>query len=299
MLFCDEKSLCYGKDSTGSLKVKGMEDLRRSGKKRGLTAAVLKNTAYLTMLIDHIFAVVFLGYMGLHTVNGAWDPGLERIYRVGRAVGRVSFILFAYLIVEGFVHTRSRARYLLRLFLFALLSEIPFDLAFSGKPIDWSGQNIYWTLLLGVLVLTLWEYLGQYVIGICWPGRVLLVAAGCAAAFFGATDYRFMGVLLILVFYLTRPKGKGAESGGRQFLAVGCVMLFGTWGSNCIRYAGRYSAEYLFWFSMREMYGLSAFGLIFCYNGEKGRQFPKPVYYFFYPVHLLALYGIARAAGFT
>jgi len=274
-----------------------MENLRQSGKRRGLTAAVLKNTAYVTMLIDHVFAVVFLNYMWLHTVNGAWDPGLERIYRVGRAVGRVSFVLFAYLVVEGFVHTGSRARYLLRLFLFALLSEIPFDLAFSGKLIDWSGQNIFWTLLLGVLVLTLWEYLGEYVEGICWIGRILLVAAGCSAAFFGATDYRFMGILLILAFYLTRPKGEGAKSGGLQALTAGCVMFFGTWGSNCIRYAGRYSMAYLFRLSLREMYGLFAFALIFCYNGKKGRQFPKPVYYLFYPVHLLVLYGMACVAG--
>lgn len=269
-----------------------MADLRQSGKRHGMTAAVLKNMAYFTMLIDHVFAILFLNYMRIHTVNGAWDPQLERIYRAGRAVGRISFVLFAYLVVEGFVHTRSRMKYVLRLLLFALLSEIPFDLAFSGKTIDWSGQNVYWTLLLGILLLALWEHLGEYVDGVCWIGRILALAAGGAAAFFVAADYRFMGILLIFTFYATRGR-----SGELQALAAGCVMFFGTWGSNCLRYAGSYSAAYLFRFSLREMYGLLAFGLIFFYNGKKGRQFPKPFYYLFYPVHLLALYGIARMAG--
>ena len=108
-----------------------------------LTGAVLKNIACFTMLTDHFFAILFYNYMRLHPVNGAWDPQLEKVYRMGRAVGRISFILFAYLIVEGVIYTGSRGRYLLRLFLFALLSEIPFDLAFSGKAVDWSAQNIY------------------------------------------------------------------------------------------------------------------------------------------------------------
>ncbi len=182
-------------------------------------------------------------------------------------------------------------RFLLRLFLFALLSEIPFDLAMSGTVSDWNGQNVYWTLLLGVLVLTLWDYLSRYRSVLAWAGRYLVLSAGCLVAFFCSTDYRFMGVLLIFVMYWTRGKDAGI-----QFLAAGLVMLFGTWASNLIRYMGMYPADYLFRFSLREMYGLLAFLLIFLYNGEKGRQFPKAFYYGFYPVHLLVLFGITKAA---
>ena len=231
-----------------------MTGSQKSESKYGLTSASLKNTAYITMLIDHFFAVLFLNYMRLHPVDGRWDPQLERIYRAGRAVGRISFVLFTFLIVEGFFYTRSRVWFLMRLFLFALLSEMPFDLALSGETFDWSGQNVYWTLFLGVLVLTLWDYLSHY-------GNVL------------------------------------ARAGQGAVLAAGLVMLLGTWGSNLIRYAGVYSADYLFRFSLREMYGLLAFALLFLYNGEKGRQFSKLFYYGFYPVHLLILYGIARATG--
>lgn len=270
-----------------------MTDLHRNGESDGiLTGAVLKNAAYVSMFIDHFFAIVFLNYMSLHPVDGAWDPKLVPIYRAGRAVGRIAFILFAFLIVEGFHLTRSRARFLLRLFLFALLSEIPFDLAFSGNLFDWEGQNIYWTLFIGVLVLTMWEYLSRCGRVLSVVGRFLTVAVACAAAFYGATDYRLMGILLILTFYLTREKDEGV-----RFMAVGLVMLFGTWGSNIMRYAGSHTADKLFWSSLREMYGLFAFFLIAAYSGERGKQLPKVFYYGFYPVHLLFLYGIARLAG--
>lgn len=244
------------------------------------------------MFMDHFFAILVFNYMTLHPVDGAWNPQIEKVYRMGRAVGRISFVLFAYLIVEGFVYTGSRAQYLMRLFLFALLSEIPFDLAFSGRAIDWSGQNIYWTLFLGVLMLTLWEYLGQY--RGCWAGcvRLAALALSCAAAFRFATDYRFMGILLIFVLYKTRGLSLVI-----QFLAAGFVMFFGTWGANCIRYAESYTVIYLLRFSLREMYGLCAFALIPFYNGERGRQLPRPCYYGFYPVHLLILYGVAKMVG--
>lgn len=241
------------------------------------------------MFTDHLFAILVFNYMILHPVNGAWDPQIEKVYRMGRAVGRISFVLFAYLIVEGFVHTGSRARYLIRLLLFALLSEIPFDLAFSGRAVDWSGQNIYWTLFLGVLMLTLWESLER-----C-PGvwrqiaRFAVLVLSCVVAFQFAMDYRFMGILLIFVLYRTRGLPLVI-----QFLSAGFVMYFCTWGANCIRYVESYTAVYLLRFSLREMYGLFAFALIPLYNGERGRQLPKPFYYGFYPVHLLILYGIAR-----
>lgn len=266
-----------------------MAGLRQFEQEHTLTGAVLKNTAYVTMFIDHIFAIIFLNYMNLHRVNGVWDPRLVPVYRAGRAVGRIAFILFAFLIVEGFFQTRSRARFLQRLFLFALISEIPFDLAFSGEVFHWQSQNVYWTLVLGVLLLALWEYLSYNSRVLTAVSRILTAAAVCAIAFLCGTDYRFMGVLLILAFYLTRDKNKGV-----RFATAGLVMFFGTWGSNLIRYAGEFTAAYLFRASLREMYGLLAFLLIFSYNGKRGKQLPKPFYYGFYPVHLLILYGIAR-----
>ena len=177
-----------------------MTERQNREKADGLSGAVLKNTAYVSMFIDHFFAVIFLNYMNLHPVNGGWDPTLLPIYRAGRAIGRIAFILFAFLIVEGFFCTKNRARFLVQLFLFALLSEIPFDLAFSGTLVAWKSQNVYWTLFLGVLLLTVWEYLSHYGSVLVKIGQALAVTVICAAAFVGATDYRFMGILLIFAF---------------------------------------------------------------------------------------------------
>ena len=244
--------------------------------------AVLKNIAYITMFIDHFFAVVYYTLMQqLQTAGYAVDDE-RRIYSAGRAVGRISFILFAYLIVEGFLHTKGRKAYLLRLGVFAFVSEVPFDLAFSEVPFDWKSQNIFFTLFLGVLVLMICEWAERK--NVKWVAAVALLL-GCVAAYAFQTDYRFMGVLLIFALYQTREKSLFV-----QVLAGGCAMLFGTWGVNCLRYADRYTLNYLFRFSMREMYGLFAFILIALYNGEKGRQLPKAVCYGFYPVHLLLLH---------
>lgn len=279
-----------------------------TGKKQGfLSAAVLKNMAYITMFIDHFFAVVYLAVLRQRRLMGTATDSMEQIYRAGRAVGRISFILFAYLAVEGFLHTRSRRNYLFRLGIFALVSEIPFDLAFSGKWFDPASQNVFFTLFLGILVLTVWEWMKHSVRernvycvaeeksltgSILWTVGSLWLIFCCAAAYLLHTDYRFMGVLLIFVFYQTRERKLPA-----QILAVGCVMLFGTWGANCLRYAGEYSVSYLLQFSFREMYGLFAFFWIGLYNGKKGFQLPKAFYYGFYPVHLFLLYCVAMLAA--
>lgn len=272
-----------------------------------LSAAVLKNTAYITMFIDHFFAVVYLAVLGQHWLMGTVTDGMEQIYRAGRAVGRISFILFAYLAVEGFLHTRSRRNYLFRLGIFAFVSEIPFDLAFSGKWFDPANQNVFFTLFLGILVLTVWEWAGHsdrgqnaycalgensFMGSILWAAGIFWLILCCVVAYLLHTDYRFMGVLLIFAFYQTRERKLSV-----QILTVGCVMLFGTWGANCLRYAGEYSAFYLLCFSIREMYGLFAFFWIGLYNGKKGVQLPKAFYYGFYPVHLFLLHCVTVLAA--
>lgn len=280
-------------------------------KKVSFSNAVLKNIAYLTMFIDHFFAVVFTELIWKYSASGAEADRLLAIRSAGRAIGRTSFILFAFLAVEGFIHTRSRRNYLLRLVLFAFVSEIPFDLAFSKKWINQNSQNIFFTLFLGVLVLTVWEwtaknlrmlrksrvrrdagwYLCTGIFGAAQIGSVLL---GCAAAYWLSTDYKYMGVLLIFTFYLMRRRPFALK-----MILAGCVMFFGMWSINSLRYADIYSVSYLFRFSMRELYGLFAFIPIALYDGTKGRQLPKAVCYGFYPVHLLLLYGIARIVSGT
>ena len=195
---------------------------------------------------------------------------------------------------------------MLRLGVFALVSEVPFDLAFSGQAIDLSSQNIFFTLFISVLVLTVWEWAGTNIrrlyhtgarrnvygyisVGIFKMMQLGTVLLGCGTAYFLRTDYKYMGVLLVFTFYILRDKSPLVK-----IMPAACVMFLGTWSINMLRYAGDYSTEYLFRFSMRELYGLFAFIPIALYDGTKGKQLPKAVCYGFYPVHLLVLYGIAR-----
>lgn len=258
------------------------------------------------MLIDHFFVVIFMEIIWQRSMAGYDTELMSQVYSAGRLIGRTSFVLFAYLTAEGFIHTKSRLKYLLRLGLFALVSEVPFDLAFSGQLIDQSSQNIFFTLFTSVLVLTVWEWAGGNVRRLCcirarrdvyWHicvgvfrgvqfGAVLL---GCGVAQFLRVDYKYMGVLLIFTFYILRDRPPLVK-----IIPVACVLLLGTWSINMQRYAGDYTTAYLFRFSMRELFGLFAFIPIALYDGTKGRQLPKAVCYGFYPVHLLALYVIAR-----
>lgn len=93
-----------------------------------INAFHLKILAIVTMLIDHIGMIFFPNVM---------------LFRI---VGRVAFIIFAFLLVEGTQHTGNFEKYLLRLLLWAFLSEIPYDFARSGSYFYWEEQNIFWTL---------------------------------------------------------------------------------------------------------------------------------------------------------
>ncbi len=251
-----------------------------------LSGAVLKVIACISMFIDHFSAIVLLNYMKQLDTADRFYVQLVDIYHVGRAIGRIAFVLFAYLIVEGFFHTRSRYRFLLRLGLFALISEIPYDLAFNGQCFDMSGQNIFFTLFLGVLALAAWEWIGIHAGALCQYGVIAL--CGIAAYWFRA-DYRYTGILLIFVLYLMHDTYLFSK-----IIVAGIVMFLGTWSANCLRYGESFSIQYLFSFSLKEMYGMAAFLPIAFYDGSRGRQLPKLFWYGFYPLHLLLLYGIAR-----
>lgn len=207
-----------------------------------LNGFTLKMIAVITMLIDHIGCIFFPEQL------------------LFRAVGRISFPIFCFLIVEGFYHTRNHTNYLIRLCIFAILSEIPFDLAFSGTLINWSSQNVFITLALGLASIFCLEEMNTkriYVIPF-----VLLFAA----AYLLHCDYGIGGVLLICMFYQTR------ETPWMRIIPAFLIL-------------------YCF-FGSFELYGLIAFILIPLYNGKRGPQV-KMLFYWFYPVHLLVLYAIA------
>ena len=114
-----------------------------------LSGTALKRIACLSMLIDHIGAALLEN--GLFRQNAVWQGGI-RLDFVMRMAGRLAFPIYCFLLVEGFVHTHDFRKYALRMLGFALLSEFPFDWAFFSG-VYWGHQNVYFTLLLGLLAM--------------------------------------------------------------------------------------------------------------------------------------------------
>lgn len=178
------------------------------------SGTALKTIACITMLIDHIGAsCIEAGILtpGLDSGTLSRDTlsayPLYRLDMVLRFTGRLAFPIFCFLLVEGFVHTHNVKGYLGRLVLFGLLSEVPFDLAFFRTPFDFSAQNVYWTLALGVLAMAGLKHFEKPDGSASWKG--LLCAAGCTlAALLACTDYNGIGVLIICALYLTRGDRK-------------------------------------------------------------------------------------------
>lgn len=132
--------------------------------KRPLTGYHLKLIALITMFIDHIGAVFF--------------PQL----RILRAIGRISFPIYVFLAAEGCRYTSSRWKYMLRLGLFALISELPYDLALHpGLPLGLLNRtNVFYTLFLAVVSVQIFDTLRRQ------SRAVQIAGAGSLAAFIGA-----------------------------------------------------------------------------------------------------------------
>lgn len=236
--------------------------------RKGISGSSLKLLAVVTMLIDHIAAAILARYI---KIGGAelLSSSLYGIYFLMRSIGRLAFPIYCFLLVEGFDHTRSRKKYALRLFLFALVSEIPFDLAFNSKVLEFGYQNVFFTLFLGlvtIMILSEVEKHQEWNVVLRILLFAVIIAAGMSAAYALKTDYSYLGVMCIVVLYLFRVRRLP------QVLA-GCAAFF--------------------WW---ELPAVLAFIPIYFYNGKRGWNI-KYFFYLFYPLHLLILYLICVALG--
>ena len=221
----------------------------------------LKLIAICTMLIDHMGYTLFPGVMWL------------------RCVGRVAFPIFCFLIAEGCVYTHDRKKYAARLLLFALLSEIPYNLMNSGMIWDPYDQNVLWTLLTGALVC----WLIDWALKKCTPLSFVLTGAAMVAAYWlleaFRTDYGGWGMLLVAAFYGVHRAPSGAvvkmiaQAFGLAFFSLGVM--------------GGYLSI--------ELWSLVSLAPIWLYNGQRGFSHKAVQYgfYAFYPVHILILSLIA------
>lgn len=219
--------------------------------KKGLSSSALKLIAICSMMIDH-FAVAVYWQLETHTYE---------TYRLMRDIGRLAFPIYCFLLVEGFFHTRDIKGYIKRCFLFAVLSEVPYDMAVHGTFFYPQGQNVYVTLTLGLCTLyglQRFQGFGE----IDRVKRLVCIAAGAGLAQILGADYHYLGVLFIVMFYYLRNMNPW------------CRDIIG-------------AAAFAY-----EKTAPLAFLPIHLYNGTRGLPL-KTAFYLVYPVHL-AIYGIIR-----
>ena len=228
-----------------------------------MSSFVLKLIACVTMFIDHIGYAIFNG--------SSWF----------NYIGRLAFPIFAFQISEGYIHTRSIKKYLLRLFLFALVSQIPFML-FHSIISEGFYLNVIFTLLFGLISIVIYDKYNKF------TGIMVAISLGIIASFLNC-DYGFYGVFITFLFYVLNKN--------KLLLATGFVL------TTLIRYSYyiidfclQYGIGYLGTvvnFYLPSMIGTVASILfILLYNKKKGYN-TKYLLYLFYPLHMLLIYGIS------
>lgn len=210
----------------------------------GISGFTLKCIAMVCMLIDHTGAVLFPQY------------------RVLRIIGRLAFPIYCFLLVEGAMHTKDIRKYELRLLGFALLSEIPFDLAFRGGLFRMDHQNVFFTLFLGVVAVDMAKQCkNKLYVALIFMMMIIL-------AEFLNTDYGGKGVVFIFCYYLLYER----KIVKQIMFVVENILLYGVG---------------------IQAYASLAVVPMLLYNGKKGPSL-KYFFYAFYPLHLLILYLIVR-----
>jgi len=234
----------------------------------GLSSTALRYIAMIFMLLDHMWATLISG--------NNWMT----------YVGRMAMPIFAFLVAEGYVHTRNLKKYKMRLLIFGLLSEIPFNLLVSGSVIFPFHQNVMFTLLLGLLVIERVDFIkkNRAPKSICKNG--LLILGLCILSVITFVDYNITGVLTVVLFYILRRVPFAPF-----WQLVGMVLI------NIVLRKGMYipitigSVTFEF---ITQGFAVFSLLLIWLYNGKKGcsKKWVQYFAYVFYPLHMLVLYMI-------
>lgn len=218
-----------------------------------LNSYQLKLIALFTMTVDHIGVILFP------------DELLLRI------IGRLAFIIYSYLIVEGYRHTRNVNAYLGKLLLFAFISEIPYDLAFNNSFFSFTSQNVFFTLFLGLLSIVIMH---RKIVADVFLNRFLKVSVLSIillSSILLKVDYSIFGVLQIIVLGL---------SSIRKYIKVILIVM--------INFLYSY-----FWNFPVQMFCVLGLVPIFYYNKLQGKK-TGIFFYLYYIIHLLFLLLIRK-----
>lgn len=218
-----------------------------------MTSFILKIIGVITMLFDHV------------------GDAIIGKFSFCNLIGRIAFPIFAFQAVQGYIYTKDFKKHMLKLFIFACISQIPFMLFLSTFTEEILTLNIFFTLFLGLLALFVYDKCKNKVLGF------LFVILTSIIAYFIHVDYGAFGILLMFCFYFFKDK-KGS-------MAITTIVL-------CfLRFVPDIIASPVLWYIYIQCAIFTALSLIFIlfYNKNEG---PKAKYFFyiFYPLHLLILY---------
>jgi len=242
--------------------------------KRGMTSFLLHVTAMGLMLCDHLWGT----FLGKYTWLGY--------------VGRLAFPLFAFMLAEGFRHTKDRRKYARRIFVFALISEIPFNLMMEHRFFSPFHQNVLWTFLISIGLMTLYEKIKTRRHILARAALYALVTLGAyVLGFIGFVDYYGYGILMAALFYFTRiePGMKGLHK-----VILGLIQLAGMYWINCEMMMGMMIPVSVCGFQFevyKQGFAILSLPFIWLYSGEQGpyNKTIRNIYYWFYPVHIFVL----------
>lgn len=199
----------------------GIVEAVQEREKKGIYSSTLKMVAIITMLIDHTAATILektMNSRGLPMLSADHMTAIQYANIAMRLIGRIAFPIFCFLLVEGFIHTRNKWKYTLRLAIFALISEIPFDLAFMGKFLETSYQNVFFTLTIGMLVMTGFWLVKEKLMGKKW---LMLTALGGIVAIAMSASFIIIGIITGLSATLMTNGIGNAISPNRKVYLIG------------------------------------------------------------------------------
>ena len=281
----------------------------------GVDAATLKKIAIITMFIDHLTLTCLEVARDVGGTRIMYTfPAGETLDEIGRGIGRLAFPVFCFLIVEGFIHTRSRWKYLLRLLIFAAAAEVPFCLTVFPKSTSRHADTIF-TLAAGYVVIWCVNTLSRFLPAKFRPVPFAIQSCGAGS---NALEAEYAGGRADDDALIRLPEPLDNLAVRMVLFAVpGAVLTYGMcwlakWAGCDYSYGGVlcililymfYRARefsllaawlWLSYYNHSELLAITGFSLIRCYNGKRGKQ-NKYFFYVFYPGHLLLLYLLRKA----
>lgn len=252
-------------------------------RKFGISSCVLHILAMAFMLSDHLW--------GSLCADQRWMT----------TIGRIAYPIFAFMIVEGVTHTSNLKKYMLRLFIFALIAEVPYDMLQTGGVFSIYHQNVLFTFLISILLILLIKKTEDLTIklsenvsnkyaalAIHWVPYLLAAYVICYIGFligtFSCVDFFGGGIVTVLVFYIFREK--------KWYNMI--ILVFALYYINAEMISGLVYPVDIFGYNYEfpeQAVAVLALIPIFIYNGTQGyhAKWFKYFCYAFYPAHMLIL----------